>query len=368
MGESPAEVEGQVAMRRFRVAGMHCVDCAARVEHALQSVPGVENALADLDRGEVTLRASNDVTEAELAEAVEGWGYTLLAAAESEPESAHEPEPPAPEPEPEPEPEPPPPPAPKPAPQSEPELRAGPIVPEREPDEGELGYEGPPSRAANIFRLIVQIVAGGVIFSIFWVALYRFVPAPFTLTMVSETLFEGHIIKKEWVPLERISPHLIRSVIASEDYDFCHHQGFDFKELQAAWDKAQDGGRLRGASTISQQTAKNAFLWGDRSWVRKAGEAYFTMLIETLWPKRRIMEVYLNVIEFGPGTFGAEAGARKWFGKKASQLSPLEAARLAAILPNPSRYKANPAGPYINGRGYTIAARARGVDSRCARP
>jgi len=364
MGESHTDTGDPVETRRFRVAGMHCSDCALRVERLLQSLPGVENAIADLDRGEVLLRTYGAVVDADLAEAVEPWGYTLTAAADEPapaPEPLPEPEPAAPEPEPAPpsEPE-------QPAPEPGPTAPEPEVVPERHLDD--FGEAPPPEPAASkVFRLVVQVVIGATVLSLVWVLLYRFLPAPFTLTMVGETLFEGRSIKHQWVPLERISPNLIRSVIASEDYDFCDHQGFDFKEMQAAIDVAERGGRLRGASTISQQTAKNAFLWPDRSWVRKAFEAYFTVLIETLWPKRRIMEVYLNIVEFGPGIFGAEAGARRWFGKRASQLSPLEAARLAAILPNPARYRANPPGPYVGGRGYTIAARARGVDSRCTR-
>jgi monofunctional biosynthetic peptidoglycan transglycosylase len=174
------------------------------------------------------------------------------------------------------------------------------------------------------------------------------------------------------VPLERISPHLIRAVIASEDGEFCRHWGFDFNELRQAWEESQNGGRLRGASTITQQTAKNVFLWSGRSWARKGLEAYFTVLIEGLWPKRRTIEVYLNVVEWGPGVFGAEAASRRWFRKRASQLTRLEAARLAAILPNPKNWRANPPGPYITNRGYTIAARSNSVDlrgaDRCARP
>ena len=208
--------------------------------------------------------------------------------------------------------------------------------------------------------------------SLLWTLALRFLPAPFTLLMVSESLFEGKSIRHIWVPLERISPHLVRAVIASEDDGFCRHWGFDFEQLQDAFREAQNGGRMRGASTISQQTAKNVFLWPGRSYVRKGFEAYFTVLIEALWPKRRIMEVYLNVIEWGPGVFGAEAASRRWFGKSAARLTPLEAARLAAILPNPNRYRANPPGPYVNDRSYTIAARANSVslygEDRCAKP
>jgi monofunctional biosynthetic peptidoglycan transglycosylase len=208
--------------------------------------------------------------------------------------------------------------------------------------------------------------------SIILALLYRFVPVPTTLLMLNEGLVEGRQIRNEWVPLKQISPHLVRSVIASEDNEFCRHWGFDFKEMEDAWKESKRGERLRGASTISQQTAKNVFLWPGRSWVRKGLEAYFTLLIEGLWPKSRIMEVYLNVIEWGPGIFGAEAASQKWFGKPASRLTPIEAARLAAILPNPIRYRANPPGPYVNSRGYTISARANSVnlygEDRCARP
>jgi monofunctional biosynthetic peptidoglycan transglycosylase len=281
---------------------------------------------------------------------------------------------PAPEPEPDPEPEPEP---------DEPEEPAEPTPLPTPQRRDRLDYrdaefeeleapENEPWTVGRVFRLAVRVTAYAIIGSIVWVLAYRILPAPFTLLMVSETLFEGRDITHEWVPLERISPNLIRAVIASEDNEFCHHWGFDFKELQDAWQEGQRGGRLRGASTISQQTAKNAFLWPGRSYVRKGVEAYFTVLMETFWPKRRIMEVYLNVIEWGPGTFGAEAAARRWFGKSAARLSPLEAARLAAILPNPNRYRANPPGPYVNGRGYTIQARANNVDlngdDRCAKP
>lgn len=356
MGDSP------VITRRFRVAGMSSDVCAARVEHALTALPGVEEAIVDLDRSEVVVWMEGDTRDVTLADAVGRAGYTLILAAGHADEP--EPEPPAPEPEPEPEPEPPPVPRPVPPPR----VDRGDFIPDEQP-----ARRSRVPTFAQVWYFATRMVLYAFVLSIVWVAAYRFLPAPFTLIMVGESLFEGRAIHQQWVPLERISPHLIRAVIASEDNEFCHHYGFDFKELENAWNRAQrNGGRLRGASTITQQTAKNAFLWGGRSYVRKGFEAYFTVLIETLWPKRRVMEVYLNIIEWGPGIFGAEAAARHWFKKPASRLTQMEAARLAAILPNPLRYRANPPGPYVNGRGYTIAARANNVDlngdDRCAKP
>ncbi len=364
MGESP------VTARRFRVAGMNSEVCAARVEHALIALPGVEEAVVDLDRSQVVVWSDGTIPDITLADAVERVGYTLILAADDEPEP--EPEPPAPEPEPEPTPEPEPepaPPAPEPRPAPTPQIDRDEIIVEVEPERRSKTIS-----FGDVWYVATRTLLFAFIASIVWVAAYGFLPAPFTLVMVSESLFEDRDIHHQWVPLERISPHLIRAVIASEDNEFCHHWGFDFNELEKAWDRAQrrGGGRLRGASTITQQTAKNAFLWGGRSYVRKGFEAYFTVLIEGLWSKRRTMEVYLNIIEWGPGVFGAEAAARHWFRKPASRLTQMEAARLAAILPNPARYRANPPGPYVNGRGYTIAARANSVDlngdDRCAKP
>nr|WP_284358993.1 monofunctional biosynthetic peptidoglycan transglycosylase [Candidatus Phycosocius spiralis] len=166
---------------------------------------------------------------------------------------------------------------------------------------------------------------------------YRFVPIPGTILMVERAL-QGMDVRRIPVPLTRISPYLVRSVIASEDAKFCSHNGFDWIAIQKAVKSNERGRRLRGGSTISQQTAKNVFLWPERSWLRKGLETGFTVLIETVWPKRRIMEAYLNVAEFGPGIFGAEAGALYHFGKPAKDLSPLEAARMAAILPSPGRW------------------------------
>jgi len=143
-------------------------------------------------------------------------------------------------------------------------------------------------------------------------------------------------IRKNWRPLDDISPALIRAVIASEDQRFCRHFGFDWSAIEMAWEQYQSGdGGLLGASTISMQTAKNVFLWPARNWLRKALEAYFTALIELAWSKRRIIEVYLNVVEWGPGIYGAEAAAEHYFHKPAARLNATEAARLAAVLPDP---------------------------------
>ncbi|HZW16950.1 MAG TPA: monofunctional biosynthetic peptidoglycan transglycosylase [Brevundimonas sp.] len=191
------------------------------------------------------------------------------------------------------------------------------------------------------------------------VAIHRFVPPPATFLMVTRTV-EGEGLTYRWRSLDDISPRLVEAVIASEDSTFCAHRGFDMKAIEKALKANERGGRIRGGSTISQQTAKNVFLWPGRDWVRKGLEAGYTVLIETLWGKRRIVEVYLNVAEWAPGVYGAEAAARHWFGKSASDLSPREAARLAAILPSPRRYDASAPGPYVRRRASRVQA-AMGV-------
>jgi monofunctional biosynthetic peptidoglycan transglycosylase len=182
------------------------------------------------------------------------------------------------------------------------------------------------------------------------VILFKFVNPPVTplmlIRMVEQTAGgQPAILKKKWVSLGQISPNLQLAVVASEDNKFPAHWGFDFEAIDKARDfnESKQGRRIRGASTISQQTAKNVFLWPQRSWLRKGLETYFTILIEAVWGKRRIMEVYLNVIEMGNGIYGAEAASRAYFGKPASKLSRTEAASLAAILPNPLKW--NPAAP-----------------------
>ena len=217
-------------------------------------------------------------------------------------------------------------------------------------------YRGKFRRFLRITALLLAIF---VVTPMALIGLYRKVPPPFTLLMVVR-LFEGEGIKKEWVPLERISRHVPAAVIALEDATFCEHAGFDWAAMfDAAADRARGTGKLRGASTITQQTAKNVFLWPSRTMTRKAVEVPFSAAIEWAWDKRRIMEVYLNVIEWGPGIYGIEAAAQTYFNKPASRLTRREAARLAAVLPNPRRW--SPANPtrYIRRRAWIAMNRAR---------
>ena len=203
----------------------------------------------------------------------------------------------------------------------------------------------------RIFRFIFKILLGLFLFSILIVVVYKFVPVPFTPLMAIR-YFENpdEKVKHKWVPIEDISRHLQLAVIASEDQNFVKHKGFDFEAIEEAMEDNRTGRKIRGASTISQQTAKNAFLWPGRTWFRKGVEAYFTFLIEMLWSKERILEVYLNSIEMGKGVYGAEAAAMHWFGKNASDLTAYESAAIAAILPNPREYRASPASNFIQGR------------------
>lgn len=184
---------------------------------------------------------------------------------------------------------------------------------------------------------------------------FRWVPIPFTPFMLKrcvEQKMDGKEmkLKKDWVSLDEISPHLQLAVVCCEDQNYLLHYGFDFKALKKAMLNNEKGKKLRGGSTISQQTAKNVFLWDGRNYVRKAFEAYFTLLIETFWSKERIMEAYLNVIEFGDGIYGAEAAAQHYFHKSAKKLSKEEAATLAVLLPNPRVYGKNMKGNYVQRR------------------
>lgn len=211
----------------------------------------------------------------------------------------------------------------------------------------------------NIFRWVVRIVLVLWLLSVVAVVVYRFAPVYVTPLMLSRTLnqlWEGEKVvwKHDWVPLKDISPNLVRAVVASEDNLFMQHHGFDMQQIRKAIEEAEKGKRQRGASTISQQTAKNVFLLPTHSYVRKGLEAYFTLLIEWIWGKERIMEVYLNSIEMGKGIYGAEAVARTHFSKPASGLTASEAALIAATLPNPRRFNSAKPSLYIQKRQMAI--------------
>ncbi|MFC3580574.1 monofunctional biosynthetic peptidoglycan transglycosylase [Sphingomonas hylomeconis] len=219
----------------------------------------------------------------------------------------------------------------------------------------------PPARprrpiARRLLGWIGKALLGFVIVTVLWVLLYRFVPPPITLTMAGDML-GGHSVTKKWMPLSDIDPDMPRAAIAGEDGRFCTHHGFDFSAMANAAYRNAQGGRIRGGSTISQQTAKNAFLFQGGGYVRKALEAYFTVLIEALWGKRRIMEVYLNIAETGIGTYGVEAGSIRYFGHGAARLSPSEAGRIAAILPLPKKRAAKAPKGFTRRHGNTIARR-----------
>lgn len=203
----------------------------------------------------------------------------------------------------------------------------------------------------RILKFLLKLLAGFFLITFLFVILYKWVPVPFTPLMAIRYFeFPEEPIKHEWVPISKISPHLQLAVISSEDQNFLNHSGFDIKAIEKAMDENKSGKRVRGASSISQQTAKNVFLWPQRSWIRKGLEVYFTFMIELFWSKERILEVYLNSIEMGKGIYGAEAASQAWFKKPAAKLSAYEAAAIAAILPNPRQYRANPASNYINQR------------------
>ncbi len=207
----------------------------------------------------------------------------------------------------------------------------------------------------KLFRFILKTFVWLIVISVLWVVAYKWLPVPVTPLMVIRAVEQNQegknlVWKHDWVPLDNISKNLQLAVICSEDQNFLNHNGFDMKAIEKAYQDNLKGKRLKGGSTISQQTAKNVFLWPQRSWTRKTLEAYFTFLIELIWTKERIMEVYLNSIEMGPGVYGAEAASRYWFGKSAARLTRHEAAAIAAVLPSPLRYKAKPASTYIENR------------------
>ena len=210
------------------------------------------------------------------------------------------------------------------------------------------------SLPARLARWVTNAVLAAVVASVAAVLAFRWLPVPVTAFMFGEriaapaspSLAQRH----QWVPWARISRHAALAVIAAEDQKFPLHRGFDFEQIEKAVNDAQLGKRMRGASTISQQVAKNLFLWPGQSWLRKGLEAWFTVWIELLWPKQRILEVYLNSAQFGRGIWGVEAASRAYFGKGAARLAPDEAALLAAVLPSPTRYRVVNPGPYVRER------------------
>lgn len=202
--------------------------------------------------------------------------------------------------------------------------------------------------------------------SIVLVILFRWIPIPYTPLMAiraieNKSAGKEMVLSHDWVPIEEISPNIQKAVIASEDGTFLTHYGFDFSAIQKAVKNNSKGKRLKGGSTISQQTAKNIFLWQGRSYLRKGLEAYFTVLIEIFWSKERIMEVYLNSIEMGDGVYGIEAASQHWYRKSANDLTKFEAAGIAAILPNPRKYKATNSSSYIERRKGRIVKHMRYV-------
>lgn len=216
----------------------------------------------------------------------------------------------------------------------------------------------------RLFNFLLKLLLSFVATSIGLVVLFKFVPVPFTPLMMTrsvEMLWEGKplVWKHEWVSIKSMNVSIQKGVIVSEDGLFLEHRGFDFKAIQKAYEDNKKGKKIKGGSTISQQTAKNVFLWQGRSYVRKGLEAYFTFLIESLWSKERIMEVYLNSIEMGDGIYGVESAAKYWYKKEAKNLTVNEAAGIAAILPSPRRYNPVQSGPYVTRRKQKIATYIR---------
>jgi len=223
------------------------------------------------------------------------------------------------------------------------------------------GRKGPLPRALGWLIKGVLLFIG---ITLLQVCVYRFVPVPVTLTM----LMDPHGFTKDWTPLSRIDADMPRAAIAGEDAKFCTHRGFDREAIEKALAHNARGRRIRGGSTISQQTAKNVFLWQGGGYLRKGLEAWYTVLIETIWGKRRIMEVYLNVAETGIGTYGVEAGAQRYFRHGADRLSPTEAARIAAVLPLPKKREAVSPTGFTRRHGNAIArnaaiVRGQGLDA-----
>lgn len=223
----------------------------------------------------------------------------------------------------------------------------------------------PEKKKSLLRRIFVSVLKGlALLFVTFhaYALSGKFIGPPATILMAQRAL-AGEDVRRDWVSLEEISPHLVRAVIAAEDAKFCTHPGIDFEAVRKAADHNKKSKKRRGGSTVTQQTAKNVFFWNGGGMVRKAGEAWMALIIDKVWGKRRVMEVYLNVAEWGDGLFGAEAAAQARFGKSAKDLTRLEAARLAAVLPSPNKWSADKPGPYVRKRTGTLQARMNVVES-----
>ncbi len=222
------------------------------------------------------------------------------------------------------------------------------------------------SLLARLLRLVGWLLLSWFAVTILVVLLFRWVDPPTSAFILRErviatTANPSYPVKQRWVGWQQISPQMKVAVIASEDQTFPDHYGFDFKSIDKALDERERGRRVRGASTISQQVAKNLFLWSGKSWVRKGLEAWFTLLIETLWPKQRILETYLNIAEFGTGVFGVGVASEAYFKRPAATLNAYDAALLAAVLPNPKRLRANAPSDYVRSRQQWIIGQMRGL-------
>jgi len=223
------------------------------------------------------------------------------------------------------------------------------------------------SRFFRLLRGLAWLLAGGFILTFLLVGALRWLDPPTSAFIVRDRIAawsegeKGYIYRHRWLDFRAISPQIKVAVIASEDQTFPDHNGFDLKQINNALEEREQGRRVRGASTISQQVAKNLFLWPGQSWVRKGLEAYFTVLIELLWPKQRILEVYLNVAEFGKGVFGVGAASEVFFRKPAANLNTYDAALLAAVLPNPKRLRVNAPSAYVRARQDWIVGQMRGL-------
>lgn len=212
-----------------------------------------------------------------------------------------------------------------------------------------------------LLSLILRTVFGAVAVTALVLAVFSVVPLPTTAFMIESAVRRGATVDYDWTSGSKISPHLLVAVVAAEDQRFADHSGFDFEAIEKAARHNSRGGSVRGASTISQQVAKNIFLWSGRSYLRKVLEAGLTVMIETMWSKRRILDVYVNVAEMGDGVFGAEAASRRFFHKPAVSLSASEAALLAAVLPNPTDYRADAPSGYVRRRQQWILKQMRAL-------